>query len=57
MEPVVGVYVAKCSIVAQAFLTRNEPYGKAVEIVHETRGFEQFTEWLETLQAETVFLR
>lgn len=36
--------------VAQAFWNRNEPYGKAVEIVHGTSGLEQFAEMLGTLQ-------
>ncbi|WP_017688385.1 IS110 family transposase [Paenibacillus sp. PAMC 26794] len=53
MEPVVGVDVAKGSSVVQAFRKRNEPYGKAVDIVHGTSGFEQFAEMLGTLQVET----
>ncbi len=53
MEPVVGVDVAKGSSVAQAFRKRNEPYGKAVDIVHGKNGFEQFVEMLGMLQAET----
>lgn len=53
MEPVVGVDVAKGSSVAQAFWKRNEPVGKAIEIVHGTSGFEQFADMLGTLQAET----
>ncbi|WP_145410726.1 IS110 family transposase [Paenibacillus xylanexedens] len=53
MEPVVGVDVAKGSSVVQAFRKRNEPYGKAVDIEHETSGFEKFVEMLGMLQAET----
>ncbi|WP_315792330.1 IS110 family transposase [Paenibacillus sp. BIC5C1] len=53
MEPVVGVDVAKGSSVVQAFRKRNEPYGKAVEIIHEKNGFERFSVMLDTLQAET----
>ncbi|MFE6079477.1 transposase [Paenibacillus sp. NPDC057886] len=53
MEPVVGVDVAKGSSVVQAFRKRNEPYGKAVNIVHEQNGFEQFAEMLGELQVET----
>ncbi|WP_145411137.1 IS110 family transposase [Paenibacillus xylanexedens] len=53
MQPVVGVDVAKGSSVVQAFRTRNEPFGKAVDIVHEKSGFEQFSRILDGLQAET----
>ncbi|WP_340386931.1 IS110 family transposase [Paenibacillus sp. FSL E2-0151] len=53
MEPVVGVDVAKGSSVIQAFQKRNEPVGKAIVIEHVASGFEQFTEMLGALQAET----
>ncbi|MCF7754290.1 IS110 family transposase [Paenibacillus xylanexedens] len=53
MEPVVGVDVAKGSSVIQAFQKRNEPVGKAIVIEHVASGFEQFTEVLGALQAET----
>ncbi|WP_260985415.1 IS110 family transposase [Paenibacillus xylanexedens] len=53
LQPVVGVDVAKGSSVVQAFRTRNEPFGKAVDIVHEKSGFEQFSRILDGLQAET----
>nr|WP_258403804.1 IS110 family transposase [Paenibacillus pabuli] len=53
LQPVVGVDVAKGSSVAQAFRKRNEPFGKAVDIMHEKSGFEQFSGMLDMLQIET----
>ncbi|MEC0129358.1 IS110 family transposase [Paenibacillus pabuli] len=53
LEPVVGVDVAKGSSVVQAFRKRNEPFGKAVDIMHEKSGFEQFSGMLDMLQIET----
>ncbi|MGF9714884.1 IS110 family transposase [Paenibacillus naphthalenovorans] len=54
MEPVVGVDVAKGSSVVQAFLKRNEPYGKMESISHGDGGFERLGELLAELQAETM---
>ncbi|EPY08112.1 transposase IS116/IS110/IS902 family protein [Paenibacillus alvei TS-15] len=48
MEPVIGMDVSKGSSVIQAFLGRNEPYGKAKQIYHNEQGFE----WLSVLCAE-----
>lgn len=53
MEPVVGVDVAKGFSVVQAFLKRNEPYGKALRISHEKDGFGQLGEVLEEMQTQT----
>lgn len=53
MEPVVGVDVAKGSSVVQAFLRRNEPYGKLESIPHEECGFERLGELLAGLQTVT----
>ncbi|BCG60694.1 IS110 family transposase [Paenibacillus sp. URB8-2] len=53
MEPVIGVDVAKGFSVIQAFLKRNEPWGKAISISHEQSGFEQLGEILTELQAQT----
>ena len=41
MEPVIGLDVAKGSSVFQAFLRRNESYGKPESITHGERGFER----------------
>ncbi|WP_229696543.1 IS110 family transposase, partial [Paenibacillus albidus] len=54
MEPVVGVDVAKGFSVVQAFLKRNEPYGKAVGITHEKDGLEKLGEMLAELQTQTA---
>jgi len=54
MEPVVGVDVAKGSSIVQAFLNRNEPYGKLESISHGERGFERLGQLLAELQAETM---
>lgn len=54
MEPVVGVDVAKGFSVVQAFLKRNEPWRKAINISHEKSGLEQLDELLLELQAQTA---
>jgi transposase len=53
MEPVIGVDVAKGSSVVQAFMKRNEPYGKMKSILHEQHGFERLGELLSELQIKT----
>ncbi|KJB85634.1 hypothetical protein AZ66_23445 [Paenibacillus sp. E194] len=40
MVPVIGMDVSKENSVIQAFLRRNEPYGKAKQIYHNEQGFE-----------------
>ena len=42
MEPVIGLDVAKGSSVFQAFLGRNESYGKPESIAHDEEGFKRF---------------
>ncbi|WP_253947881.1 IS110 family transposase [Paenibacillus ehimensis] len=54
MEPVVGIDVAKGNSVVQAFLMRNEPYGKVEIISHGESGFERLGELLTELQAQTL---
>ncbi|GAB6926490.1 IS110 family transposase [Paenibacillus sp. JCM 10914] len=54
MGPVVGIDVAKGSSVVQAFLRRNEPYGKLESILHGESGFERLGEILAELRAETM---
>lgn len=54
MRPVVGIDVAKGSSVFQAFLKRNEPYGKMECILHDESGFERLGEILAELKAETM---
>jgi len=53
MEPVVGIDVSKGSSVLQAFLARNEPYGKLESISHGKNDFERLGERLAELQAKT----
>ena len=50
MQPVVGIDVAKGISVIQAFIDRNEPYGKMENLQHGEKGFEQLGELLETLK-------
>lgn len=50
MEPVVGLDVSKGSSVVQAFVRRNEPYGKLESISHVDRGFERLGELLDELK-------
>jgi hypothetical protein len=40
MNPVIGLDVAKGTSVAQAFLERGNPYGKAKKIKHSQEGFQ-----------------
>lgn len=54
MEPVVGVDVAKGFSVVQAFLKRNEPYGKMISISHGEGGFKYLGEVLAELQTKTM---
>lgn len=49
MEPVVGIDVSKVASVVQAFLKRNEPYGKVEIISHGEIGFERLGELLAEL--------
>ncbi|WP_240419686.1 IS110 family transposase [Paenibacillus periandrae] len=53
MEPVVGVDVAKGASVIQAFLKRNEPFGKLESITHTDFGFERLGEIIAELKAKT----
>ncbi|WP_268624631.1 IS110 family transposase [Paenibacillus alvei] len=50
MQPVVGIDVAKGISVIQAFIDRNEPYGRMKNLQHGEKGFEQLGELLETLK-------
>lgn len=50
MQPVVGIDVAKGFSVIQAFIGRNEPYGKMDNLRHGEEGFEQLGELLGTLK-------
>ncbi|MGM1050736.1 MAG: IS110 family transposase, partial [Bacillota bacterium] len=50
MQPVVGIDVAKGFSVIQAFIGRNEPYGKMENLRHGEEGFEQLGELLGTLK-------
>ncbi|AFH61878.1 hypothetical protein B2K_14330 [Paenibacillus mucilaginosus K02] len=47
MQPVVGVDVAKGFSVIQAFLRRNEPFGRMENLQHDEAGFERLGELLE----------
>lgn len=53
MEPVVGLDVSKGSSVAQAFVKRNEPYGRQVKIMHTESGFKRLEELLGELRERT----
>jgi transposase len=50
MHPVVGVDVAKGFSVIQAFIKRNEPYGRMRNLQHGEEGFEQLGELLGVLK-------
>ncbi|WP_268624384.1 IS110 family transposase [Paenibacillus alvei] len=50
MQPVVGIDVAKGISVIQAFIDRNEPYGRMKNFQHGEKGFEQLGELLEPLK-------
>ncbi|HEY4391171.1 MAG TPA: IS110 family transposase, partial [Paenibacillus sp.] len=50
MQPVVGVDVAKGFSVIQAFIKRNEPYGRMRNLQHGEEGFEQLGELLGVLK-------
>lgn len=50
MQPVVGVDVAKGFSVIQAFIGRNEPYGRPENLQHGEKGFEQLGELLGILK-------
>jgi transposase len=50
MQPVVGIDVAKGCSVIQAFMKRNEPYGRNENIQHGEDGFERLGELLKTMQ-------
>lgn len=54
MQPVVGVDVARGSSVVQAFMKRNQPYGKLESILHGDSGFERLGELLAELQAKSA---
>jgi transposase len=53
MEPVVGVDVAKGTSVVQAFIRRNEPFGKLESISHGDSGFERLGNLLAELHQDT----
>lgn len=53
MEPVVGLDVAKGFSVVQAFIKRDEPYGKSLRISHEKDGLEKLGEMLAELETQT----
>ncbi|MGX5763521.1 IS110 family transposase [Brevibacillus parabrevis] len=53
MEPVVGLDVSKGSSVMQAFVKRNEAFGKAETIRHGKQGFERLREQLTELRERT----
>lgn len=46
MEPVVGLDISKGTSVMQAFVKRNEAFGKAETIKHGEQGFERLRERL-----------
>ena len=53
MEPVIGLDVSKGSSVFQAFLRRNESYGKPENITHDERGFKRIWELVGELREHT----
>jgi hypothetical protein len=53
MEPVIGLDVAKGSSVFQAFLRRNESYGKTENVTHDERGFKRLGELVTELRELT----
>ncbi|MGE5701597.1 MAG: IS110 family transposase [Clostridia bacterium] len=53
MEPVVGLDVSKGASVIQAFVKRNEVFGKAETILHRGEGFERLRERLTELRERT----
>ena len=57
MEPVVGVDVAKGFSVVQAFLKRNEPYGKMISISHGEGGFKYLGRYLQSRRQRQCDLR
>lgn len=54
MQPVVGVDVAKEFSVGQAFIGRNEPFGKPENLLHGEQGFERLGELLGVLEHTVV---
>ncbi|MBW7477865.1 IS110 family transposase [Paenibacillus oenotherae] len=53
MQPVVGVDVAKGFSVVQAFMRRNEPFGRTETVQHGEQGFEQLGDMLGVLKHES----
>ncbi|XGA11860.1 transposase [Paenibacillus thiaminolyticus] len=53
MEPVIGMDISKGNSVIQAFLRRNEPYGKAEQIYHNEQGLERLCTLCTELKART----
>ncbi|MDG0871269.1 IS110 family transposase [Paenibacillus thiaminolyticus] len=53
MEPVIGMDISKGNSVIQAFLRRNEPYGKAEQIYHNEQGLERLSTLCTELKART----
>lgn len=54
MKPVIGMDVAKGKSVAQAFIKRNNPYGRDQEILHTPKGFEKLKQLLEEIEKKTT---
>nr|WP_246020989.1 hypothetical protein [Paenibacillus lentus] len=50
MEPVIGLDVAKEKSVIQAFMKRNEVYGKPETITHDEEGYRRLGSIIQELQ-------
>ncbi|WP_230202505.1 IS110 family transposase [Paenibacillus ihumii] len=53
MEPVIGLDVAKGKSVIQAFMRRNEVYGKPETITHDEVGYRRLGSIIQELQVRT----